>query len=282
MTKCDVRNEETVKNVFIEHEDLKQANLYTEEEKEAIRQKAISDGCIVEPLVKWKSKSVLVWGYQELAIAQEHKLPYEIKEMEFESVADCLAWIGEKKLATPSLNDFQKTEIGLDFWEFWKDKDEAKYGAKSPLKIAAKEKCGRADKSAIVGIKAGISHNSVYKVCRILDSEDKDLIEDCRNGEKSISAAYKLINGGKVDDEDDGSDNETSAKDKTLRNKKLRQKEVDALAKYYSEGFSSKKEKLDEHALKFFILRWNEEHPKNKINSKQVKKAIDALGNKGE
>lgn len=278
MTKCDVRSEETVTNAFIEHEDLKQANLCTEEEREAIRQKALADSCIVEPLIVWGTKKFIVWGYEELAIAREHKLPYEIKEIEFESVADCLAWIGEKRLSIPSLNDFQKTEIGLEFWEFWKDKDEAKYGAKSPLKIAAKEKSGRADKSAIVGVKAGISHNSVYKVCRILESENMKLIEDCRSGEKTISAAYNLINGGKVNDEDDGSDDETSAEDKkTQRNKKQKQKEVDALAKYCSEGFASKKEKLDEHGLKFFVLRWNEEHPKNKINSKQVEKAIDVL-----
>lgn len=279
MNDVDARSEEAVKNVFIENEDFKKANLYTEQEREAIRQKAISDECLIEPLVKWKSKNMLVWGYEELAIAQEHKLSYAIKEIEFESVSDCLAWIGEKRLAAPTLNAFQRTEIGLNFWEFWKSKDEAKYGEKSPLKKAALEKYGRADKLAIVAIKAGISHNSANKVCRILECDDKKFIKNCREGEVSISAAYNLINGGKVNDEDGDSENEASAGDKkTQRNKKQKQKEVNSLAKYCSTGFSNTKEKLDEHGLKFFILRWNEEHSQNKINSKQVEKAIDVLG----
>lgn len=163
-----------------------------------------------------------------------------------------------------------------------KDKDEAKYGAKSPLKRAARDRYGRADKLGIVAIKAGLSHNTVNKVCRILESEDKKLIEDCRCGEISIGSAYNLINGGKAnDDEDDASDDKVSADDKkTLRCQKQKQKEVDSLAKYCSVGFTDTKEKLDEHGLKFFILRWNEEHPNNLIDSKEVKKAVEVFENK--
>ena len=266
-------NKEAGMSDLIEHDDMKQATLYSEEEREAIKQKAISDGCLIEPLVKWKSKNVLVWGYEERAIAQELNLPYEVKEIEFESVTDCLAWIGERKLATPSLNGFQRTKIGLNFWEFWKDKDEAKYGEKSPLKKAAFEKYGRADKLAIIAIKAGISHNSVNKVCRILESGDKNLIADCLCEEISINAAYNLVNDGTENEDPDDAEDK-----KTQRKKEQKQKEVNTLAKYYSTGFSNTKEKLDEHGLKFFILRWNEEHPQNKITSKQVKKAIDVLG----
>ncbi len=197
MTTTDVSSKKSEKNYIIEYEDFKKEYLYTEEERMAVRQKAISDGCIMQPLIAWAGKNYLVYGYEELEIAKELNLAYKIKRIEFESVADCLAWIGEKRLAVPSLNAFQKTEIGLRFWEYWKSKDEAKYGEKSPLKKAAFEKYGRADKLAIVAIKAGLSHNSVNKVCRILASENKKLIEDCRNDVATISAAYDSINGEK-------------------------------------------------------------------------------------
>lgn len=264
----------SVKNYIIEYEDFEKEYLYTQEEREAVRQKAISDGCIMQPLIAWEGKNYLVYGYEELEIAKELNLSYEVKRIEFESAADCLAWIGEKRLAVPSLNAFQKTEIGLRFWEYWKSKDEAKYGEKSPLKKAAFEKYGRADKLAIVAIKAGLSHNSVNKVCRILASENKKLIEDCRNDVATISAAYDSINGEK--DHEDTTDEKKIAQ----RNKKRKQKEIDSLAKYCSKGFSATKEKLDEHGLKFFILRWNEEHPENLIENIEVKQAIKLFENK--
>ena len=273
MTVAEVKEKETVKNGLVKIAELEKANLYTEEEREAVRQKAISDGCIVDPLVIWAGRDVIVWGYEEFDIAQKHNLLFETKEIEFGSVADCLAWIGEKKLAAPSLNSFQKTEIGLTFWEYFKDKDEAKYGSDSPLKRAAKERCGRTDKSSIIAIKAGISHNTVNKICRILESEDKKLIEECRRGEKSIHAAYELVNT-EGDNEDDSADEK-----KVQRKSKQKQKEINSLAKYCSEGFSGTKEKLDEHGLKFFILRWNSEHPNNLITNNQVQKAIESLTN---
>lgn len=274
MSNEEVSSKKSAKNVFIRHEELEKANHYNDLEREAVKQKVISDGCLIEPLVLWSSKKVLVSGYEEFAIAQELNLPYEVKEIEFESVSDCLSWIGEKKLAVPSLNSFQKAEIGLTFWEYWKDKDEAKYGAKSPLKKAAMDRYGRADKSAIVGIKSGLSHNSVFKVSCILDSKNKKLIEECRKGEISIHAAHELIN---PKDDEGGSSDEKKAQLKT----KQKQNEIDSLAKYCSVGFSSTKEKLDEHGLKFFILRWNEEHSENQIDSKEVQQAVKTIKNKG-
>ena len=279
MTSVDVNGKESVKNYIIEHEDFRNECLYTEEQREAVRQKALADDGIIEPLIAWEGKNYLVWGYEELAIAKEHNLHFEVKRIKFESVADCLAWLGEKCLATPSLTSFQKTEIGLKFWEYWQGKDEAK--EESPLKKAALEKCGRTDRLAIIAIKAGISHNTVNKVCRILASENKKLIEDCRNDEISINAGYEAIIGGKTVEDEGGEDTDVSAdKKKTQRMKKQKQKEVDSLAKYCLKGFASTHKKLDEHGLKFFVMRWNEEHPKNLIANKDVKKAINVLENK--
>ncbi len=283
MNELDVSSKESAKNYVVEYEDFKKESLYTKEESEAIQQKALADGCIIEPLIAWAGKNYLVWGYEELAIAQEHDLPFEVKRIEFESMADCLAWIGEKRLATPCLNGFQKTEIGLSFWEYWSGKDEAKYGAKSPLKKAALERYGRADKLAIVAIKAGISHNSVNKICRILASDNKELIEKCRKGEISIHAAYDKINCEKDDGNPVEGEGEVSADNiKIQRKKKQKQNEVDSLAKYCSAGFTATKKKLDEHGLEFFILRWNEEHPENLIYNRDVKKAIKAFETNGK
>ena len=273
MTVAEVKEKETVTNVFVKHPELEKANHYSDLERESVRQKAISDRRIIDPLIIYKDKQYLVWGYEELAISEELGLSIEVKEVEFESVSHCIAWLGEKKLAIPSLNSFQKAEIGLTFWKYWKDLDEAKYGAKSPLKKAAMDRHSRTDKHGIAGIKSGLSHNTVYKVSCILDSKDKKVIEECRKGETSIDAGYKLVNA-------EGDNGDAPADDKKIqRNKKQKQKEINSLAKYCSEGFSGTNEKLDEHGLKFFILRWNEEHPNNRISNNQVQKAVESLTN---
>ena len=55
-----------------------------------------------------------------------------------------------------------------------------------------------------------------------------------------------------------------------------RVQEIEALAEYYVKGFSNG-EKLDEHALKFFILRWNENRPECEITRADVQAQIDKL-----
>jgi len=126
MTNANVISKKSAKNYIVEYEDFKKENLYTNEEREAIRQKAISDGCIIEPLILWEGRNYLVYGYEELAIAKELALPYETKEIEFESEIDCMAWTWERKLAGPSLSSFQKTEVGLKFWQYWSGQDYTK------------------------------------------------------------------------------------------------------------------------------------------------------------
>lgn len=268
---------------IIHVEEFKNENPCTGEQREAIKQKALSDGCIVNTLIVSKSTKQLVWGYEELAIAKEYKLPYEVKELEFESKADCLAWIAEKRLATPCTNMFQKIEIGGRWWEYWCERDEAKNGEKALLKKVAREKCGRADKSAVIAIKAGTSHNTVNKVNRILESGNEEIIKACRANEMSISKADETINGGNSEEDKGGSNSQDETPEKEVlkakkeKRRKIKQKEVDALAKYSINGFTSKKVKLDEKGLKFFVLRWNDEHPDNRIKEKDVQKAIDSF-----
>jgi hypothetical protein len=275
----------TKRDPIIIHEELKKQNPYTEEEKEALKQKVLSDGRVIDPIIVWDSKQYLVWGYEELAIAHELGLPYEIKKIEFETKADCLAWIAEKRMSIPILNMLLKIKIGKCFVDYWEEKDKDKNGEESPLKKAAMERCGRADKLAIIAIKAGTSHNTVNKANRILESGNQDIIDKCQNGEISISKAYDCINV----ESDTNDDSEATPEEvveaeakKANRKQRQRQKEINTLAKYSTEGFSATNEKLDKHGLKFFILRWNEEHSDSQIDGSEVQQVIDHLGSDGE
>ena len=261
---------------FFVDEDFKNANPYTDGEREAIRQKIVSDGCLVEPLIVQASTKTLVFGYEELAIAEELNLPYEVKFLEFESKNDCIVWIVEKRMAAPSLNTFQKIEIGRNFVTFWKEKSEARYGEDSPLKKAAFERFGRSDSLAIIAIKSGSSHNTAFKVGKILGSNEKRIIEKCRKGELTISAGYNCIVSGSDGREVTDEELLAAEEKKVQRKQQHKEKEIATLAKYSVDGFASSDQKLDEHGLKFFILRWNEEHVDNCIDESDVQQVIEA------
>lgn len=262
--------------------DFKKENACTEEEREAIRQKAISDGKIVDPIIVWRD--TLVYGFEEFQIAKEMGLEFDTKELEFESKANALAWIGEKKSAMPTLNQFQKIETGIRFYPVWSGKDAAKYGKDSPLRKAAKARFGRDDKSAIIAIKSCSSHNTVNKVQKILASQNQEIIENCRSGACSISAAYDLVMAAtpaaitEENSEATGEEVLQGESKKAERKQKYKEKEITALAKYSVQGFSASKEKLDIHGLKLFLLRWNEEHPDSVIDNQEVQQAIENWG----
>ena len=270
---------EKVKLEFFTDEDFKAANPYTSEEREAVRQKAISDECLIDPLIIWSANGTLVFGYEELAIAEEFDLPYEAKHLEFESKADCLAWIAEKRISLPNLNLFQKSEISISFVEHWIGKDKAKH-KDSPLIKAAMERFGRDDKLAVAALKAGTSHNTVNKVNRILDFGKSDIIQQCRQGKITITKACDLIKelGGTIPPDEITSKEVLAAEEKKAATKaKKKAKEVHTLAKYSVEGFCNN-EKLDEHGRKFFVLRWNEENTECQIDIQEIQEEIKGYG----
>ena len=273
-TQVKVAKSVSKKLDFFKDADFEAANPYTEEEREAIRQKAISDGFIDSPIIQ-SANGTLVFGYEELAIAEEFDLSYEAKYLDFDSKADCLAWIAEKRISLPYLNLFQKSEISMSFVEHWIGKDKAKH-KDSPLKKAAMERFGREDKLAVAALKAGTSHNTISKVSRILDFENQDIIQQCRSGELSISKACEVIqeSGGTIPPDEITPKEVLAAEEKKAAAKaKKKAKEVHTLAKYSVEGFSNN-EKLDEHGRKFFVLRWNEENPECQIDIQEIQEGI--------
>ena len=254
---------------------------YTKEAKEAMEFRAKEAGKLLEKLLVWGETGELMWGYTEFEIAQEHSLHYEIEYISFETEQEALAECAERKLAIPTINLFQKVEAGLPFGEFWRDR----YGEDHPLCKAALQKFDVIDTLGIVGIKAGTSRVTVSKVKKILNSNDEALIEKCRNGEISISAAADMVNEPENPTPPEGDDNpdpEVTEQEvmtaEAKRNEKKRIRETNALAKFSIDGFSNGK-KLTDEGREFFLLRWNEDHPDNVITEEEIINAIENYGN---
>ena len=272
------------KNVTVPvlNEKFRNANIsYTKEAKEAMEFRAKEAGKLLEKLLVWGETGELMWGYTEFEIAQEHNLQYEIEYLSFETEQEALAECAERKLAIPTINLFQKVEAGLPFGEFWRDR----YGEDHPLCKAALQKFDVIDTLGIVGIKAGTSRVTVSKVKKILNSNDEALIEKCRNGEISISAADDMIKESEVPTPPEGGDEnpdpEVTEQEvmtaEAKRNEKKRIRETNALAKFTIDGFSNGK-RLTNEGREFFMLRWNEDNPDNEITEAEIVNAIEKYG----
>ena len=275
-----VKNDATVP---VLNEKFRKANIsYSIEEKEAMEFRAKEAGKLMEKLLVWGETGELLWRYTEFEIAQNNNLHYEIEYISFETEQEALAECAERKLAIPTINLFQKVEAGLPFGEFWRDR----YGEDHPLCKAALHKFDVIDTLGIVGIKAGTSRVTVSKVKKILNSNDEALIEKCRNGEISISAADDMIKESEVPTPPEGGDEnpdpEVSEQEvmtaEEKRNKKKRVRETNALAKFSIDGFSNGK-KLNDEGREFFMLRWNEDYPENEISEEEIVNAIKNYGN---
>ncbi len=259
---------------------LKAANIsYTDEEKAAIVLRAKEMGYIEETLIGWEGEGVLVWGHGLHEIAKEHNLKFEIKYKSFATMQDALAEIAEKKLLIPTLTLFSKIEAARPFGNYWQEK----YDDRShPVCVEALQRFGALCELGIVAVKAGTSRTTVNKVNRILESKKESLIEQCRNGEISISAAYEMIKVPESDEtntdnsQDEGKEGSVLAAEQARKDKR-RMKEASILAQYSVKGFSNG-EKLTKTGRKFFVARWNDEHPDNCLSEKEVEKAVRDFG----
>ncbi|MBE0536842.1 MAG: hypothetical protein IH624_14345 [Phycisphaerae bacterium] len=189
----------SIKRVIIMDKDFEEAAIsctskeQVDKETRALEHKMLMDGRLIDPIIIWKNRKCLVWGYSALEIAKKYDLAYEMTEVEFESKADCLAWIAERRIAAPSLNLFQRIEIALPFGDYWKDKAKANMGKRTDLCATALESYESIDVLALVATKASTSKNTVAKVKRILAGGKATLINKCRKGDISISAAVAVV-----------------------------------------------------------------------------------------
>jgi len=241
---------------------------YSKEDKIALRIKVASDGCIVEPFCVLKGTKILLSRHEEYKVAREFGLFYQIKEVEYADKAEALAKVAEANIAIPNLNAFQRIEIAIPLGEFWKNKAKENQGKRTDKCKDELAKLDSIDTLGIIAMKARVSRTTVSKVKKIIANASEANISKCRDGGISIDAAYKEKFGPTEEEKKLAEDQKKATK----ANKKV--KEISSLAKYTVKGFGATKDKIDEHVLKFFVLRWNEENSNNRIEMSDVQNAI--------
>ena len=166
------------------------------EAKKAILQEDLLARGVLLPFLVWNG--TLVDGHNRLEICEEHGIPYETKEIEFDSIEDAKFWICKNQMAQRDMNDFQKCVKALEHEE--KVKEEAHQRKKAAKKIELPHTNGEAAKSrkeretdAVLGAFAGVSSETLRKARLLCNEAPDDIQEKLFAGEMAIGTAFKKL-----------------------------------------------------------------------------------------
>lgn len=83
----------------------------TESERSLLEEQIVLAGQVINPILTWNG--IIIDGHHRYEIAERLGLPYETKEMEFESEEHALIWIMEQQVGQRNLEEEQKENISL-------------------------------------------------------------------------------------------------------------------------------------------------------------------------
>lgn len=160
------------------------------EERGELENSIMDEGCR-DAICAWNG--VIVDGHNRYEICKRRGRAFRVKEMNFASDAEAVAWIIRNQFGRRNLTAMQRAELALRM----KDAiaEEAKQRQirkpKSVVPTLAQQKEGKTrDELAKV---AGVSHGTIAKVEKIVAKAAPEVVEATRKGEMSINAAFKTI-----------------------------------------------------------------------------------------
>jgi ParB-like chromosome segregation protein Spo0J len=158
------------------------------DELSSLRESISREGCR-DALIVWGG--VLVDGHNRYAICTELGKPFNTKEITFADRDEVKIWIIRNQFSRRNLNDFQRVELGLKLEPLLKKQAVQKQRAGGEDKVPQKS-AKPIDVRQEVAKAAGVSHDTVGKVRKIVNSPVKELAHYTREGKVSINAAAKV------------------------------------------------------------------------------------------
>ncbi|MCL2624656.1 MAG: hypothetical protein FWD31_13425, partial [Planctomycetaceae bacterium] len=159
----------------------------------------LKNGCL-SPLIVWND--VVVDGHHRYTICQKHGLPFETKNMSFDSIDAAKLWAWQHQEHRRNLSLYQRGEIALQFKPMIatkaKQRQQASGGdrrseqaksvtATSPEPVEAKE-----TRQELADI-AGVGSRTMDKVEYLSKHADDSAKQKLRKGDTTINAEYKRL-----------------------------------------------------------------------------------------
>lgn len=147
------------------------------------------EGC-TESVYTWNK--VIVDGHNRYRICQETNTPFPVTEMEFADKDEAILWMIDRQLGRRNLSPYERTTLALKREEMYARKAKARQRAGKkfdgvPHNCAEGE--GKGETREHIAKEAGVSHNTVARVKRLIAKADDDTKRKLRRGEMSINRA---------------------------------------------------------------------------------------------
>jgi ParB-like chromosome segregation protein Spo0J len=151
----------------------------------------LQDGCR-DPLVV--SAGYLLDGHNRYEICQKHGIEFSTFEKAgLSTKVDVKIWMIQNQMGKRNATDFARTALALKLKPLLEQRarERMQAGKVDPTQNSAE---GAGETRQAVAKVAGVSHDTVRKVEKIIEKATAEVIEQVRTGEISINAAAKTVN----------------------------------------------------------------------------------------
>lgn len=164
----------------------------TIEERGELENSIMDDGCR-DAICVWDG--VIVDGHNRYEICKRRKRAFRVKEMSFDNDEAAVAWIIRNQFARRNLTAMQRAELALKLKDAVAAEAKKRQGARNDLKAKTNivQKSAPSKTRDELAKMAGVSHDTIAKVEKIVAEAEPEVVEAARRGSMSINAAFRTI-----------------------------------------------------------------------------------------
>lgn len=163
------------------------------EEHAQLEANILAEGCR-EPIVVWGT--YILDGHNRYEICSRHGVEFAtVEKTGLVTKDDALVWMAQHQLGKRNLSDFSRVALALRLKPLLEKCAHARMvaGCAPAVDPAQKSAQGSGKTRDELAKRAGVSHDTVHKVEKIIGSGNAEVIAQVRSGEISINAAAKKV-----------------------------------------------------------------------------------------
>ena len=170
----------------------------SQEEYAQLESNIISDGCR-DALVIWSG--ILIDGHNRYKICTEHNIPFQTIDKQLDSRNDAIQWIILNQFGRRNLSPGNRSLLALKLEPIYKAKAKARQESGiNQYSLPQKSAEPSIETRSEVAKLAGVSHDTIDKVKKIVDHGTPEQVERIKKGDKgnTVNAVYQEIKAKEI------------------------------------------------------------------------------------
>jgi len=163
----------------------------TKDEFNRLAENILNDGGIFDPIIVWND--TIIDGHNRYKISQQYDLPFNTKDIYFDSEDDAVLWIKEHQLGTRNLTDAQVWTLVKEIEEMLKAKGKETQGERTDLLSTVDKTLEPHNTQKEISDKTGWSLGKVATAQYVDKHAEDDLKDEVYSSKKTFNKAYREI-----------------------------------------------------------------------------------------